>query len=215
MVAWIASQVGCNVMRGLLQGREKIRFIQAMLMAGLQPMFSDLDVVWLRNPLPWVRQFAEPNVLMSSDSWDAHPEEDQLDNCCAVMGTDRDVVAVETFVGKMNVRPLKHPSTRPHIDVAIHIGTDMTRTGEVAKGAFHPHARRVTVYLALIVPQLNGHEPSASETISCCLTMFRNANQEEGMVQVGIHVFRPSALPIVEVSLTSHQICAPPMPFPI
>lgn len=101
-------------MHCLLQGREKIRFIQAMLTAGLQPMFSDLDVVWLRNPLPWVRQFAEPNVLMSSDSWDAHPEEDQLDNCCAVMGTDRDVVAVETFVGKMNVRPLEHPSARPY-----------------------------------------------------------------------------------------------------
>lgn len=87
-----------------MQGREKIRFIRTMLEAGLSPIFSDLDVAWLRNPMPYVRQFWEANVLISTDTWTV-PASDHnaLDNCPTIMGTDRTVAAHSTFVGKMNV----------------------------------------------------------------------------------------------------------------
>lgn len=85
-----------------VQGMEKIRFIREMLAAGLQPLFSDLDVVWLRNPLPFVRQLQDPNVLVSSDSWAAVANA-TLDNCQQEMGSEQTVEGHDSFVGKMNV----------------------------------------------------------------------------------------------------------------
>ena len=85
------------------QGLEKIRFIISMLEAGMQPMFSDLDVVWLKNPLPYVRQLQEPNVLVSSDSCNVQ-QTAPLDNCTAIMGSNKRVEGKGTFVGTMNVR---------------------------------------------------------------------------------------------------------------
>lgn len=84
---------------------EKIRFIQAMLAAGLSPLFSDLDVVWLRNPLPYIRQFEEPNVLVSSDAWEAvaNASTGKLDDCSSIVGFERTVVAHSGYVGRMNV----------------------------------------------------------------------------------------------------------------
>ena len=46
----------------------KIKLIIRMLEAGLQPIFSDLDAVWLKSPFNFLRQYAEANVLVSTDS---------------------------------------------------------------------------------------------------------------------------------------------------
>lgn len=35
---------------------------------GFDVVYSDLDVVWLRNPLPYLSRFLSPDVLMSVDS---------------------------------------------------------------------------------------------------------------------------------------------------
>lgn len=85
---------------------EKIRFIQSMLAAGLSPLFSDLDVIWLRDPLPYVRRFEQPNILVSSDAWEtaAGSSPGQLDDCHRIVGTERTVTAHSGYVGRMNVR---------------------------------------------------------------------------------------------------------------
>jgi len=84
------------------QGLEKIKLIITMLEAGLHPMFSDLDVVWLRDPLPFVRLLDHTNMLVSSDSCNVVPDV-RLDNCPAILGTNREVQGKGTFVGNMNV----------------------------------------------------------------------------------------------------------------
>ncbi len=89
-----------------VQGVEKIKLIIEMLEAGLHPMFSDLDVVWLRDPLPFVRLLDRTNMLVSSDSCEIFPDV-RLDNCPAIVGTNRDVKGKGTYVGKMNVSALE------------------------------------------------------------------------------------------------------------
>lgn len=87
-----------------MQGIEKIKLIQQMLLAELHPLFSDLDVVWLRNPLPYVRHLLDANVLASSDS--CQPVNDvMLDDCPSLLPSSRDVVGT-TYVGFMNVSTL-------------------------------------------------------------------------------------------------------------
>jgi hypothetical protein len=87
---------------GAVQGVEKIKLIITMLEAGLHPMFSDLDVVWLRDPLPFVRLLDKTNMLVSSDSCDVSPDV-RLDHCPSIVGNSREVKGSGTFVGKMNV----------------------------------------------------------------------------------------------------------------
>lgn len=45
----------------------KIAFIKSMVDVGLQPVFSDLDVVWLRDPVPYLKSFPVPDILISLD----------------------------------------------------------------------------------------------------------------------------------------------------
>lgn len=86
---------------------EKIKLIQQMLLAELHPLFSDLDVVWLRNPLPYVRHLLDANLLASTDS--CQPVNDvMLDDCPSLLPSSRDVVGT-TYVGFMNVRVLCTP----------------------------------------------------------------------------------------------------------
>ena len=83
---------------------EKIKLIQQMLLADLHPLFSDLDVVWLRNPLPYVRHLLDANVLASTDS--CQPVNGVLlDDCPSLLPSSRDVVGT-TYVGFMNVSSL-------------------------------------------------------------------------------------------------------------
>ncbi len=88
-----------------MQGVEKIKLIQQMLLADLSPMFSDLDVVWLRDPLPYVRHLLDANVLASSDS--CQPVDGiMLDDCPSLLPSSSDVVGT-TYVGFMNVRTME------------------------------------------------------------------------------------------------------------
>jgi hypothetical protein len=48
-------------------GREKIRLIRVFLQLGVQVVISDVDVMWLRNPLPFFDRFPAADILTSSD----------------------------------------------------------------------------------------------------------------------------------------------------
>lgn len=48
-------------------GREKIKLIRVFLELGVYVIISDVDVLWLRNPIPYFKQFPEADVLTSSD----------------------------------------------------------------------------------------------------------------------------------------------------
>ena len=81
---------------------QKIQFIIAMLEMGLQPVFSDLDVVWLRDPRPFLASIHDVNLLVSTDSCKAQ-QATVLDNCPELMGKKREVKGQGTYVGTMNV----------------------------------------------------------------------------------------------------------------
>ena len=51
-----------------LQGREKIALIKRFTAMGFNILVSDIDTVWLRDPLPYMAQYPQADVLMSSDS---------------------------------------------------------------------------------------------------------------------------------------------------
>ncbi|GAX79191.1 hypothetical protein CEUSTIGMA_g6631.t1 [Chlamydomonas eustigma] len=48
-------------------GREKIRLIGIFLKLGVDVVIADVDVLWLRNPLPFFKKYHEADVLTSSD----------------------------------------------------------------------------------------------------------------------------------------------------
>ena len=48
-------------------GRDKIRLIRDFTRSGVNVLVSDIDVVWLRNPLPFFKRYLEADVLVSSD----------------------------------------------------------------------------------------------------------------------------------------------------
>lgn len=48
-------------------GREKIRLIKVFLELGVHVIITDVDALWLRNPIPYLKQFPEADILTSSD----------------------------------------------------------------------------------------------------------------------------------------------------
>ncbi|KAL6753317.1 nucleotide-diphospho-sugar transferase-domain-containing protein [Haematococcus lacustris] len=48
-------------------GREKIKLIRVFLQLGVDVIISDVDVLWLRNPLPYFAQYPDADILTSSD----------------------------------------------------------------------------------------------------------------------------------------------------
>ncbi|KAL4450568.1 hypothetical protein ABPG77_000924 [Micractinium sp. CCAP 211/92] len=48
-------------------GREKIHLIHSFTKMGFDVLISDVDTVWLRNPLPYMKQYPEADILTSSD----------------------------------------------------------------------------------------------------------------------------------------------------
>ncbi|XP_010907098.1 arabinosyltransferase XEG113 isoform X2 [Elaeis guineensis] len=48
-------------------GREKVFLINALLPFGYEVLMCDTDMVWLKNPLPYLARFPEADVLTSSD----------------------------------------------------------------------------------------------------------------------------------------------------
>ena len=51
----------------LPQGREKINLVYLFTKMGFSILVSDVDTVWMRNPLPYMAQYPEADVLTSSD----------------------------------------------------------------------------------------------------------------------------------------------------
>jgi len=49
------------------QGREKINLVYLFTKMGFSILVSDVDTVWMRNPLPYMAQYPEADVLTSSD----------------------------------------------------------------------------------------------------------------------------------------------------
>lgn len=48
-------------------GREKVFLINSMLPFGVELLMCDTDMVWLKNPLPYLARFPEADILTSSD----------------------------------------------------------------------------------------------------------------------------------------------------
>ena len=48
-------------------GREKINLIQTFTRFGIDVIISDVDTVWIQNPVPYMQQYPEADVLTSSD----------------------------------------------------------------------------------------------------------------------------------------------------
>jgi arabinosyltransferase len=51
----------------LLQGREKIGLIDTFTGLNFSILVSDVDTVWMRNPLPFMAALPQADVLTSSD----------------------------------------------------------------------------------------------------------------------------------------------------
>ena len=51
-----------------MQGREKIGLVLTFTEMGFDVVVSDVDTVWLQDPLPYMAQYPEADILVSSDS---------------------------------------------------------------------------------------------------------------------------------------------------
>jgi hypothetical protein len=50
-------------------GRDKIRLIRDFTMVGLDVLISDIDVVWLENPLPYFARYPNADMLVSTGAY--------------------------------------------------------------------------------------------------------------------------------------------------
>ncbi|GMH22835.1 hypothetical protein Nepgr_024678 [Nepenthes gracilis] len=60
-------------------GREKVVLIDSILPFGFELLMCDTDMVWLKNPLPYLARFPEADVLTSSDQVVPTVVDDKLD----------------------------------------------------------------------------------------------------------------------------------------
>nr|GMC47790.1 arabinosyltransferase XEG113 [Ipomoea batatas] len=60
-------------------GREKVLLIDAVLPFGFELLMCDTDMVWLKNPLPYLARFPEADILTSTDSVEPTVTDDRLD----------------------------------------------------------------------------------------------------------------------------------------
>ncbi|KAJ7002288.1 hypothetical protein NC653_012364 [Populus alba x Populus x berolinensis] len=60
-------------------GREKVILIDAILPYGVELLMCDTDMVWLKDPLPYLARYPEADVLTSSDQVVPTVVDDSLD----------------------------------------------------------------------------------------------------------------------------------------
>mmetsp|Transcript_17364 Transcript_17364/g.37489 ORF Transcript_17364/g.37489 Transcript_17364/m.37489 type:complete len:686 (-) Transcript_17364:496-2553(-) len=60
-------------------GREKIRLVSIFLKLGVNVVIADVDVLWLRNPLPYFSKYQEADILTSSDHLDNTVPDESLE----------------------------------------------------------------------------------------------------------------------------------------
>lgn len=90
----------------------KLLFIEAMLEKGLQPFFSDLDVIWLQNPFPFMRKHSGVDMLVSVDVLHTTEFEGKLEDC---------PIHEEAPMGMLNVGiHLMRPAALPILQVTPH-----------------------------------------------------------------------------------------------
>ncbi|KAD5317306.1 hypothetical protein E3N88_17252 [Mikania micrantha] len=61
-------------------GREKVILIDSILPFGFELLMCDTDMVWLKNPLPYLARYHEADVLTSTDQVTPTVTDDRLDN---------------------------------------------------------------------------------------------------------------------------------------
>ncbi|KAG6391395.1 hypothetical protein SASPL_149149 [Salvia splendens] len=61
-------------------GREKVILIDSFLPFGFELLMCDTDMVWLKNPLPYLARFPEADVLTSTDQLAPTVVDDRLDD---------------------------------------------------------------------------------------------------------------------------------------
>lgn len=61
-------------------GREKVMLIDSVLPFGFELLMCDTDMVWLKNPLPYLARFPEADVLTSTDQVSPTVVDDRLDD---------------------------------------------------------------------------------------------------------------------------------------
>lgn len=67
-------------------GREKVILIDSMLPFGYELLMCDTDMVWLKNPLPYIARFPEADVLTSTDQVVPTVVDDRLEIWQQVIG---------------------------------------------------------------------------------------------------------------------------------
>ncbi|KAJ7558802.1 hypothetical protein O6H91_04G056400 [Diphasiastrum complanatum] len=60
-------------------GREKVILVNEILSFGYELLMCDTDMVWMKDPLPYLEQFPEADVLTSSDAVVSTVDDDQLE----------------------------------------------------------------------------------------------------------------------------------------
>ncbi|MQL70831.1 hypothetical protein Taro_003114 [Colocasia esculenta] len=67
-------------------GREKVFLLNALLPFGYELLVCDTDMVWLKNPLPYIARFPEADILTSSDQLIPTVTDDSLETWDLVSG---------------------------------------------------------------------------------------------------------------------------------
>ncbi|CAL4917748.1 unnamed protein product [Urochloa decumbens] len=67
-------------------GREKVLLINALLPFGYELLMCDTDMVWLKNPLPYLARYPDADLLTSSDQVIPTVTDDSLENWREVSG---------------------------------------------------------------------------------------------------------------------------------
>ena len=60
-------------------GREKISLLQTFTSWGIDVIISDVDTVWLRDPVPYMEKYPEADILVSSDHLAATTQDEGLE----------------------------------------------------------------------------------------------------------------------------------------
>ena len=71
-VAWqstVKNDFGWGSPKFHKMGRDKIRLIRDFTMVGLDVLISDIDVVWLENPLPYFARYPNADMLVSTGAY--------------------------------------------------------------------------------------------------------------------------------------------------
>lgn len=78
--------IRCSYLCGF-QGQLKAKVMHAFLLAGVQVLISDVDTVWLDDPLPYLERYPEADVLFSSDHLAATRLDGGLEDPTATAGS--------------------------------------------------------------------------------------------------------------------------------